>query len=130
MINQEHCAWVTKDGFCRWHREQCCRTTPGACAACVSRAHSCKEAYCWIKKKYDKRSAKGRMQFYTRDVSGGIVFSQCTGKVRYANEFRAKEIARTRMRNGSAPLRVYHCMFCNGYHLTHKLRHDDRPVAA
>lgn len=130
MINQEQCAWVTKDGFCRWHKEQCCRTTTGACAACVRRAPSCKEAYRWIKNEYDKRSAKGRMQFYTRGVSGGIVFSQCKGKVRYANEFRAKEIARMRMRHGSSPLRVYHCMFCNGYHLTHKLRHDDRSVAA
>lgn len=70
------------------------------------------------------------MQFYARGVSGGIVFSQCTGKVRYDSEFRAKEIARMRMRNGSSPLRVYHCMFCNGYHLTHKLRHNDRPITA
>lgn len=75
MVKKEECAWITKDGFCRWHREPCCRTTPGACAECVRRAHSCKDAYCWIKKGYDRRSVKGRMQFNTRNVSGGVVFS-------------------------------------------------------
>ena len=130
MIKNEQCAWITKGGFCLWHREQCCRTTPSACAECVRRAPSRKDAYSWIKKEYDQRSAAGRMKLYTRDASGGIVFSQCTGKTRYANEYRANEIARMCMRKGSLHLRVYHCMFCNGYHLTHKLRHDDRSVAA
>lgn len=124
MVRQEDCAWITKNGFCRWHNEPCCRTTPGACAACVRRAHSPKDAYCWIKKEYDKRSVKGRMQFYTRGVKGGIVFSQCTGKTRYATWNRASEVARLRMRDGSAPLRVYSCQFCGGYHLTHKMRHE------
>ena len=124
MVKKEECAWITKDGFCRWHKEPCCRTTPGACAECVRRVHPCKDAYCWLKETYNKRSAKGRMQFFTRGVSGRIVYSECTGKVRYPTDSRAWEVARIRMDKGSSQLRVYHCRFCGGFHLTHRVRHE------
>ena len=124
MVAKEQCAWITDDGFCRWHKKQCVRTSPGACEACVHRARSRKVNYCWMMKEYDKHTAKGRMQFYTREAKGWEVFSQCKGKRRYADEFRAREVARLRMRSGSEPLRVYHCEFCDGYHLTHKMKHE------
>lgn len=130
MVAIEQCAWITEDGYCRWHKDRCCRTSPGACQACVHRAHSRKGNYCWIMKEYDMRTAKGRMQFHTRDAKGWRVFSQCKAKTRYADEFRAKEVARLRMRNGSEPLRVYYCVFCDGYHLTHKMKHDEESAVA
>ena len=125
MIEVCECAWRTKDGFCRLHKVPCtCAHDCSVCADAVRRAQPLQKKSVSRRQIYDTRTVKGRMQFATQGVCGGIVYSQCTGKTRYPTWSRAAEVMRSRIRHGSGPLRIYPCQFCGGYHLTHKMQHE------
>ena len=126
MCKQAKCAFRKNDGYCLMHKASCDVLSPeGRCHDGVSRAIPHKERWLWqVKAKYDLGTVAGRFRHNTRNARGALVYSQCTGKTRYATWNRASEVARLRMRDGSVPLRVYSCQFCGGYHLTHKMRHE------
>lgn len=51
--------------------------------------------------------------------SGRIVWRACEKKNRYRTQAEARRFARLSMsRRPEAPLRVYECVICNGWHLT------------
>lgn len=118
-----NCAW-NRDGYCVMHKAGC--NCCGNCTACSDRVAKAKHiplTSLGFKRRFNLLSAKGRMQRRTDGVEGGIVYSQCTRKRRYAAWSRANEVLRDRMRHGANQLRVYHCPFCDGFHLTSKCLH-------
>ena len=50
--------------------------------------------------------------------SGFESYLACRRKTRYRNKTTALRVARKRMAMGVPYLRVYHCPYCNGWHLT------------
>ena len=44
----------------------------------------------------------------------------CERKNRYASRWEAEDTARECADHGAPPLHVYHCPYCNGWHLTSK----------
>ena len=128
MNIEVNCAW-NRAGYCVMHKADC--NCCGDCTACsdrVAKARHISMVSHPFKREFNMLSAKGRMQRRTEGVDGGVVYSQCTRKRRYAAWSRANEVLRCRMRHGADQLRVYHCRFCDGYHLTSKCRHDQDVV--
>ena len=119
MVSKEKCAFLRK-GECLFHRGPCsCNPLTLRCPDGVRRAHLRYriEEWQWVDK-YDLRTKAGRFKCATRNVRKAEVYAQCGKKKRYPTEYRAREIARRRIRSGSGGLRVYPCHFCGGYHLT------------
>lgn len=132
MVDRCKCAFLRKDGRCVLHHAQCsCNPLTLKCPDGVRRSHAHPNMDTWhFSDEYDKHTARGRFAFATRNVSRKTVYGQCTKKERYATEYRAREVARKRQRSCGVELRVYHCHFCNGYHLTHKTDGLNKDVAA
>lgn len=42
----------------------------------------------------------------------------CKRKKRYKTEMKARKVARTCKRKHGSDLNIYHCPYCDGYHLT------------
>lgn len=120
MCKQAKCAFRKNDGYCLMHKASCDVLSPeGRCHDGAARAIPHKERWLWqVKAKYDLGTVAGRFRHNTRNARGALVYSQCTKKARYENEYKAREVATSRMRNGADRLRVYYCAFCEGYHLT------------
>ena len=131
MCKQAKCAFRKNDGYCLMHKASCDILNPeGRCHDGAARAIPHKERGLWqVKAKYDLGTVAGRFQFHTRNARGVQVYSQCTKKVRYENEYKAREVAIGRMRNGSVGLRVYYCTLCEGFHLTSKIYCEPRSGA-
>ena len=127
MCKQAKCAFRKNDGYCLMHKASCDVLNPeGRCHDGAARAIPHKERWLWqVKSKYDLGTVVGRFRHNTRNARGALVYSQCTKKERYDDEFRANEVAIRRMRSGGPSLRVYYCMFCEGFHITKRLRHPD-----
>lgn len=125
MESTKECAYKKSNGYCLLHKCDCSVECNCACSDCVKKANHIHNAYGWLKREYNWKTPKGRMQYRTENYYGYLVYSQCTGKTRYPNEKRAKEVLKARMRGGAGYLRVYYCKFCSGYHLTHK---EDRVI--
>lgn len=125
MIKPEQCAWVTKGGFCRWHKEMCCRNTPGACSACVrpisERRRCLNKAYMRSLRVVIKTS-HDCFVCNTLNASRYTIYRTCTGKRRYADLYAAKQAAHDMLITKRRVLFAYECPFCGGYHLTHQKR--------
>ena len=129
MVSKEKCAFLRKDGVCLLHHGQCtCNVITSRCPDGVRHAkpHPSMDGWRWVDM-YDMRTPQGRMRFATRNTRRGEVYAQCSKKMRYPTEYRAREVARRRARSGSGELRVYRCHFCGGYHLTSHIdiHHDE-----
>ena len=129
MVSREKCAFLRKDGVCLLHHGQCtCNVITSRCPDGVRHAkpHPSMDERRWVDM-YDMRTSQGRMRFATRNTRRGEVYAQCSKKMRYPTEYRAREVARRRTRSGSGELRVYRCHFCGGYHLTSHIdiHHDE-----
>jgi len=127
MVSKKQCAWVTSEGYCRWHKEPCCRNVPGACAACVrpvsERCHCEGKAY-MDSLNMPAKTAQDRFALKTRNARGHDVYRTCGRKRRFVDLYAAREkVKELKLRKGW-DLLVYECPFCGGYHLTHlKRRH-------
>ena len=127
MVKKEDCAWITKDGFCRWHKEPCCRTTPGACADCVRPIskcmHCCEHRYMNdLRFDNDRKSACLHPNAAREHRHGYKVYWTCTRKRRFMDFHSAMRKAIELNRKNGLVLAVYECPFCHGYHLTKQLR--------
>lgn len=121
MVKKEECAWITQDGFCLWHKEPCCRTSPRACTACVrrvsNRQHAHAKAYLQGLR-FECDSKKSIFKFKTRNVRGYDVYRACSRKRHFSSYNEAHEKAVYLNRRKGMILYVYECPFCGGYHLT------------
>lgn len=128
MCKQSKCAFRKASGYCLVHKCECNVLHPeGRCRDGAARAIPHKERWLWqVKEKYDLRTSLGRFRHHTRNARGALIYSQCTKKTRYENEFRAHEVAIRRMRSGAPALRVYYCTYCEGYHLTSRFCRSPR----
>lgn len=123
---------------CAWNRGGCCLIRKGDCD-CVC-GSDCSDRVAKMAKKEKQRrthtfhggflrhaillkSPKARMRRITYGIDRGVIFSQCTSKKRYRTEYRANEVRRLCTRSRGQELRVYHCRWCDGYHLTSKINH-------
>ena len=127
MVGKEACAWVTEDGYCRWHKEKCCRSNPGGCSACVrpvsQRMHCAMHAY-MNNLRFDssKMGACLHPNAAREHRHGYNVYRTCTRKRRFTDVNSAREKAIYLNRRKGLTLAVYECPFCHGYHLTSQLR--------
>lgn len=55
--------------------------------------------------------------------------SSCASKHRYATENRAIQVAITCSRERGVSLRVYHCKYCDGWHITKRELRDNHNVS-
>lgn len=121
----ETCAWRTEAGYCRVHKADCCRNSPGCCSDCVrrvsARQHEHMVAYMRGLKAYGN-PRKSQFEFKKRKASGYNVFRTCSRKRRFPDRNAAMEKARYLFRKKGMQLAVYECPFCGGYHLTSQLR--------
>lgn len=127
MVKKEDCAWITKDGFCRWHKEPCCRNNPGACAECVrpisERMHYYERRYMNnLRLDNDGKSACLHPNAAREHMYGYKVYRACTRKHRFLDFHSAMKKAIELNRKNGLVLAVYECPFCHGYHLTKQLR--------
>lgn len=119
------CAWL-RDGYCLMHKEDC------GCISCTDMVRKVRHHQLVTlhreshphRREFNLLSAKGRLQRRMYGVERGIVYSACFGKKRYSTENRAKEVRRSCIRSGAEYIRIYHCRWCNGYHLTSKPYHE------
>ena len=58
---------------------------------------------------------------------GWAVYRTCKSKRRYQSPEIAHKEARQMARRYGKPMGSYYCKFCGGYHLTSKVRHQNRP---
>ena len=136
MCRKAKCAYLKENGFCLMHKEMCGLKHPDArCRDGVSKARtSCRDDLWRFEASYDYATGKGRLAFRSRNYRRAEVYSQCLKKKRYATEGDASHMARLRCRAGKEQLRVYYCIFCEGYHLTKKgcktLQLDNKGTAA
>ena len=122
MVTKSRCAFLRSDGYCPALKGPCrCENSYSACELAVKRAQTPKNPYGKSRQTYDRNTQQGRQQFIVHEVGRRRLYSQCTGKTRYETQSRATHVKHLRMTSGSAPLRVYYCCFCGGYHLTHKM---------
>lgn len=127
MVKNEECAWITKSGYCRWHKEMCCRNAPGACEACV-RPHSARK--CCLEKLYMqslKLDNNGKSACLHPNASRGSRYGYkeyrtCGRKRRFTELHSATKKAIEISRAKGISLAVYECPFCHGYHLTKQCR--------
>lgn len=127
MVNTKDCVWVTKAGYCRWHKELCCRTTSGACSACVrpipERVHNQGVWYMNHLRLGNSQKDASINPNMSRGVRyGWVLYKTCERKRFYASFDRAREVAIETNRRTGMVLGVYECPFCHGYHLTKKVR--------
>lgn len=125
-----NCAW-NRGGYCLIRKGDCDCVCGGDCSDRVAkmarkgkqrRAHTFHGGFL---RHEILQSPKARMRRLTYGIDRGVIYSQCTSKKRYPTEYRANEIRRLCMRSRKQELRVYHCRWCDGYHLTSKVNHSD-----
>ena len=80
----------------------------------------CQKVNCEKRKTYALSTAWGRFRAASEGVRGYLVYRECISKKRYNDEYSARKAAKRIAFIRDTPLRVYHCRFCNGYHLTSK----------
>lgn len=74
---------------------------------------------------YALNTALGRFRFATEGARGYDVYRSCTSKFRYKDEYSANKVAKRMAFDNGVVLRVYHCKFCSGFHLTSKPLHAE-----
>ena len=84
-----------------------------------------KKVICEKRKTYALSTAWGRFRAASEGVRGHLVYRGCISKKRYNDEYSAHKEAKRISFMCDTPLRVYHCRFCNGYHLTSKCMTPD-----
>lgn len=121
MVKKEECAWITKDGFCLWHKEPCCRNHPSCCAACVHRVSE----HLHARMRAFLGGLRGPIvthedlfKLRTRNARRYDVYRACSRKRRFEDYNAAHSKVVYLRRRWGLELFVYECPFCDGYHLT------------
>ena len=65
-------------------------------------------------------SENARSQRHDEERAAALRHKACERKNRYASRYEAELTAAECAEHGAPPLHVYHCPYCNGWHLTSK----------